>query len=67
MNNSRLLLTWKTPSHELMALDDMNNLGFSLKWMTRDCELKALDPSLGLRVIWTILGREEKAPNVMNN
>ena len=27
MNDSGLWMTWKTPSYELKALDDMNNLG----------------------------------------
>ena len=46
---------------QFRVVDDMNYLGYR--------ELKPLDAmnSLGLHVIWMILGPEEKTPNVMNN
>ena len=46
---------------QLKVMDDMNHL--------ESCELRPLDGMniIALRVIWMILGHEEKAPNVMNN
>ena len=43
MKSFRLLLTWTTPSHDLKALDAMNNSGLSMIWKTSGCELKDLN------------------------
>ena len=46
---------------QLIVLDDMNDSGSH--------ELRPLDAmnNLGFQMIWTVLGRKEKTPNVMNN
>ena len=34
MNNSKLWMTWMTPSRELKVIDAMKNSGLSMIWMT---------------------------------
>ena len=61
MNNSVWWAQGSRCYEKLKVVDDMNNLD--------SYELRPLYVmnNLGLQVIWMILGREEKAPNVMNN
>ena len=64
MNNSGIGMTWTSLYGELKPLYDMNNSKLRMIYMndSGSNELKPLDAmnSLGLWVIWTILGQEEK-------
>ena len=61
MNDSMWWAQGSRCYEKLKVVDDMNNLDSH--------KLRPLDAmnNLGLRVIWTVIGHEEKAPNVMTN
>ena len=69
MNNSGLLMTWKTPNRELRAPDAMNSSGLWLIWTTLCREFKALDGMNNSRLwlTWMTPGCELKALDVMNS
>ena len=69
MNNSSLLMPWKTLGHEIKGLDSMNILVLWMIWKTLGCELRALNTMNNVRLglTWKTLGHELKALDAMNN
>ena len=62
-------MTWAHLSHEIKALDIMNNSGLWFMRTTPGRHLKVIDAmnSLGLWITWATLGRELRPLDAMNS